>query len=499
MLEAPGVEPVGVVPWPLLWRDRVRRRLERSDRYPWIVLAVALFGLFTVGFTITILAVSVPGIADDLGAAEATLTWVVTGPILAFAIFGPAAGKLADLRGSRQVYLFGLAGSLLFAALTALAWSAASLIAFRVLGATLGAAAGPASMAMLNRLFPREARAQAMGYWSLVMAGGPVLGVVAGGPIVEAFGWRWIFIGQVPFVLAGLLIAYAVLPDTERGERQPFDVIGSLTLGLTTAIGLFALNRGPLLGWTHPVVLGGFAVVPVGLALFVRRQRRFSHPLIPLEYLRRRNFTFPILTQMLTNFAYMGGFILTPLLLQDVLDYGETRTGLLSIARPLLFAITGPLAGYLAVKAGERTMAVFGSVCVVMSMIGLAQVSPGSSDLLIMGALGLSGIGLGASSPSMAASIANAVDERDLGIAGAAQQMMTQVSVVAGIQILQTVQTTREEVVGATQAYHEAYLVGGAVAALAIVTSAFVRSTERSPAPAAADAEVAELAPTAGR
>jgi MFS family permease len=181
---------------------------------------------------------------------------------------------------------------------------------------------------------------------------------------------------------------------------------------------------------------------------------------------------------MFTNFAYMGGFIMTPLLLQDVLGYGETRTGLLSISRPLLFAIAGPIAGYVAVRVGERNAGAFGALCVAASMIGMAQVSPNTSDLLIVGALGLSGIGLGASSPAMAASIANAVDERDLGIAGAAQQMMTQVAVVAGIQILQTVQAARVDDVGSVAAYSGAYLVGAAVAAIGVITALFVRSTK---------------------
>jgi EmrB/QacA subfamily drug resistance transporter len=459
-------------------RERVRRRVAQSERYPWIVLATALFGLFTVGFTITILAVSIPQMAGDLGAAEATLTWVITGPMLAFAIVGPAAGKLADTFGHRRVYLLGLAGAGLFAALTALAWDASSLIAFRVIGATLGAACGPASMAMINKLFSPESRSQAMGYWSLVMAGGPVLGVVAGGPIVEAFGWRWIFVGQVPFVIAGLLVAFALLPASERQAREPFDILGAVLLGGTTAFGMLALNRGPLLGWDHPVVVAGFAWAPVGIALFVWRQRRFAYPLIPLAYVRRRNFTLPIATQMTMNFAYMGGFIMTPLLLQEVLGYGETRTGLLSISRPLLFAIAGPIAGYLAVRVGERNAGVFGAICVVGSMLAMAQIAPGSSDLFIMAALGLSGIGVGAASPAMAASIANAVDERDLGVAGAAQQMMNQVAVVAGIQILQTVQTSRVDQVGAVASYSEAYLVGAAVAAIGVVTVLFVRSTK---------------------
>ena len=480
-IEAPGVSSISVVPWPLMIQARVRRRVAESPRYPWIVLATALFGLFTVGFTITILAVSVPRMANDLGSQEATLTWVITGPMLAFAIFGPAAGKLADTYGHRRVYLLGLLGAGLFAALTAVAWNAASLIAFRVIGATLGAACGPASMAMINKLFPPEGRAQAMGYWSLVMAGGPVLGVVAGGPIVEAFGWRWIFVGQVPFVLAGLLIAFALLPASDRMPRQPFDVLGAVLLGGTTAFAMLALNRGPLLGWEHPVVIAGFVWAPIGIALFIWRQARFAYPLIPLTYVRRRNFALPIATQMFTNFAYMGGFIMTPLLLQDVLGYGETRTGLLSISRPLLFAIAGPIAGYVAVRVGERNAGVFGAACVAASMVGMSLVSESSTDLLIVGALGLSGIGLGASSPAMAASIANAVDERDLGIAGAAQQMMSQVAVVTGIQILQTIQTARVDDVGTVSSYSQAYLVGAAVAALGVVTAFFVRSTKDLP------------------
>src|SRR3712207_5014771 len=89
-IEAPGADEVGVVPWPLLLRDRLVSRVEASDRYPWIVLATVLAGMFTVGFTITILAVSIPPIAEDLDSTSATLTWVITGPLLALGVVGPA-------------------------------------------------------------------------------------------------------------------------------------------------------------------------------------------------------------------------------------------------------------------------------------------------------------------------------------------------------------------------------------------------------------------------
>ena len=335
---------------------------------------------------------------------------------------------------------------------------------------------------MINKLFPRERRAQALGYWSLVAAGGPVIGVVIGGPIVEAYGWRWIFIGQVPMALIALVVGFFVLPETDRHERTPFDVAGSVLLGA---------GRRRCAGRAQP-----------GAGAWAGRARswwpcscshrccwcgscwssgRIEHPLIPLPYFRRRNFAFPIVNQFFTNFAYMGGFIVTPFLLENVLGYGPAHTGLLSIARPLAFSIAGPIAGYLTVKVGERTNAVVGALFIVASMVALSTVGVGTSDLVIMGALALSGVGMGTASPALAAAIANSVDEKDLGVVSAAQQMVAQVGVVAGIQILLTVQQAREPVVGAAASYHATYLVGAGVAMVGAVCALFVRSTPKLP------------------
>ncbi|HEY5154965.1 MAG TPA: MFS transporter, partial [Acidimicrobiales bacterium] len=387
--------------------------------------------------------------------------------------------KLGDVFGSRRIYLLSLGGVAAFAGLTALAWSGWSLILFRVLGAGVGAATGPASLAMINKLFPREQRAQALGYWSLVAAGGPVIGVVIGGPIVEAYGWRWIFIGQVPMALIALVVGFFVLPETDRQERTPFDVAGSVLLGAGVGAALIGLNRGPAMGWSSPFVLAMFVLSPVLLVWFVLVERATEHPLIPLPYFRRRNFAFPIVNQFFTNFAYMGGFIVTPFLLQNVLGYGPAHSGLVSIARPLAFSIAGPIAGYYTVRVGERTNAVLGAVVLVASMLVLATVGVGSTDLFIMAGLALSGIGMGTASPAIAAAIANSVDEADLGVVSAAQQMVSQVGVVAGIQILLTVQAAREPVVGAAASYHAAYLVGAGAAAIGVVLAAFVRNTPR--------------------
>ncbi|HYV59326.1 MAG TPA: MFS transporter, partial [Acidimicrobiia bacterium] len=306
VVEYPGGEEVPAVAWPMLLRDRFGRRVRRSDRYRWWVLWTTLAGLFATGFTITILAVSLGDVSRDLGASETALTWTVTGPFLALALSMPLFGKIGDVRGHRRVYLAGLAGFTVATFLTAFAWDGASLIAIRAVGAIPGAATGPASMALIMRAFPEEDRVKAMGWWSLVGAGAPVLGLVAGGPLVDAIGWRAMFLVQAPIALVALLVAIPVLHETPQMERQSIDYAGAVALATATVSALLGLSVGSLVGWTNPFVLGLFALAPIAMAGFVANERRAEHPLLPLRFFRERNFTASLAAQFTSNFGYMG-------------------------------------------------------------------------------------------------------------------------------------------------------------------------------------------------
>ncbi len=475
VVEYPGGEEVPVVAWPMLLRDRLGRRLRESDRYRWWVLWTALAGLFATGFTITILAVSLGDVARDLGASEAALTWTVTGPFLALALSMPLFGKIGDVRGHRRVYIIGLAGFTVATFLTAFAWDGPSLITIRTLGAIPGAATGPASMALIMRAFPEEDRVKAMGWWSLVGAGAPVLGLVAGGPLVDAIGWRAIFLVQAPLALLALLVAFPILHETPRLEREPIDYAGACTLAAAVVTALLGLSLGNQLGWTHPVVLGLFAAAPVAVGAFVMVERRAAHPLLPLQFFTRRNFTASLVAQFMSNFGYMGGFIITPLLMERIFGFTVAATSLAMICRPLSFSVSSPIAGYVAVRVGERRASVLGCALVVVSMGFFAVGATTESLALVFAALILSGLGLGTSQPSLISSAANAVEVESLGVANAAQVMVTQIGVVAGIQVLSTIQN------GATTTgpFTVAYLAGGIVAVLGVVGATFVRSADR--------------------
>lgn len=442
----------------------------------WWILGTVLFGLFSVNVTVTILAVSIHRIAGELHTAEATMTWVVTGPLLAFGVVGPLVGKLGDRLGHRRIYLLGLAGAAVMAAASALAWSAGALIAFRTLGAIEGAATGPASFAVISRTFSGHERVRALGYWSMVAAGAPVVGVVVGGPLVEAFGWRAIFVGQVPFILLAFVLAWRVFPESPRNDAGRFDVAGAALLALGVTPVLFALNEAPRLGWADPLVLAALATGPLALVAFVRVERRAPAPLLPLRYLGRPGFSAAIATQAMLNGAYMGSFILTPLLLQNVLDFSETKTGLVSIARPFAFALAGPMAGAFVLRVGARRAAALGSMAVAAALVLMATLGEGSTVPMIMASLALAGVGMGLAMPPLAASVTVSVDHADLGIAGAAQQMMIQVGVVVGITVMQAVQQSRLDAVGQEASYHWGYAAGVLLALASVATATRIAS-----------------------
>lgn len=466
-----------VAPWPILLRRRLAQKVGISHR--WAVLWVVLGGLFTTGFTITLLVVSLEGIAEQLGTDSHVLTWAITGPMLAFGVVGPAFGKAGDLWGHKRIFVGGLFFAAVFALASALAWNAATLILFRTLSATAGSACGPSAMAYINRMFEPAERVKPLSYWSFVTAGSPVIGVVVGAPLVDSIGWRAIFFIQAPLCLVGFVVALWLLPQTDRIDGVKFDVMGSVTLGVGASSLLAAISQGRTWGWGSALTLGCLAVSALAIVAFVWVEQRAEAPLVVLQWFRTRNVAFPVLSQLLTNFAYMGGFFLIPQVLGRPRGIGlaTATVGQLVIARPLAFSVIAPLAAMVTLRVGERAAGVAGALGLVVSMTMWATVGVDAGYPFIIVATAMSGIGLGIASPALTSLMANAVDEGDLGVAGAMQQLMTQLGAVLGSAVLATVSVTADH--DHFGPFHTAFIVGAVVAGLGAVASGFVRSTPR--------------------
>ncbi len=265
------------------------------------------------------------------------------------------------------------------------------------------------------------------------------------------------------------------------------DWVGSWSLAGTVTAAMLVLSIGPILGWTSAaVILSGLAAV-LFAGLFVWRELTFASPLIPTKYWKRRNFVFPMGMRGFSNFAYFGGFFLFPLLMEQVYGYSVSEVGFISVARPLCFAVSAPIAGYMTVRTGERFATIAGASSVLVSMVLFATLGASPGLGIIFVALALSGLGMGIALPATSATMANEVAESEYGVMSAAQLMATQVGEVAGIQVVLTLQESLARGAGLENvhaspallySFEVAFWVAALMAGAGLVCACFMRTVK---------------------
>ena len=266
------------------------------------------------------------------------------------------------------------------------------------------------------------------------------------------------------------------------------DWVGSWAISLSVTALMLGLSIGPLVGWTSPWSFFALFVTVSLLWVFIYRIRHTENPLIPPHYFRRRNFVMPMVLRACANFSYFGAFFLFPLLMEQGYGYSIPQVGGLSIARPITFALCSPIAGYVAIRIGERISAFAGAAFLASSLALFAVLTPSTGAWVIACALALSGLGMGVAMPSSSSVMANEVSRSEFGVMSAAQMLAMQVGEVAGIQVLETVQQALVRRRGLEHArpgpallatFHLPFMIGAAVGLLALASAAFLSDVKR--------------------
>ncbi len=438
-------------------------------------LLVLLASVFTVVVSTTVLVVSLPTIAADLGSTVSIVSWTITAPMLSFGVLGPALGKAGDLWGHRRVFVGGLLLSGAFSFASAFSWGPISLIIFRTLAAGFGAASSPSAMAYINRMFDADERVRPLSYWSFTTASSPVIGVILGVPLMEAVGWRAIFLIQGPLCILAAAISWKSLFETERKSDSRFDLQGSVCLGTGSILLLVVINRGSSWGWFSPVIAALLIVAIGSLALFVRVERSSSNPLMPMSWMKTRNIVAPILTLAMLNYAYMGSFMLIPQMLEGGLGFTTQAVGWLVITRPVAFSLVAPMGSRLVARFGTRGSGMLGGQTMVAAMLMLAAVRQSDDLGLIITGLALTGIGLAIAGPALVSVMSSAVPESDMGVASALMQLASQLGSVMGGALMIAIHESALGL-GKMESYGVAISSGAVVAVAAIGVAGLVRN-----------------------
>jgi MFS family permease len=441
-----------------------------------LVLWTCFAGLFSTTFTITIFAVAVDSVAHDLGSSPETVAWAITGPFLAWAVATPVFGRVGDLYGHRRLFLLGLSGATFFGLLATVAWSAGTLIAFRTLAQLAGSAMIPASIALLYRVNPPHRRLHAVAWAFTAMSAAAASGLVIGGLALDEVGWRPLLAAQAVLSACVLIPALAVLPADRVNPRARIDVRGTALLCVGAFLLVFTVNRAPLWGLADPVILASLAALPIIFAVFVVVERRAPEPLVPIPVLMKRNVAVPLGAVFFSQFAYMGGFVITPLFLQRVLGYSAAGAALVTLTRTLSLTVASPGAGRLAWRFGERSMGIVAAVGITMGSIALLVAIPSGSVALIIIGLSLIGAGSAAQAPASLGLMTDATGDGHVGLVSSIDQMLGSIGGVIGMGALTAVIGTGS----GTDPFTTAYAIAAIAACAAVVSALLVGPTKRS-------------------
>ncbi|HEX8518631.1 MAG TPA: DHA2 family efflux MFS transporter permease subunit, partial [Pseudonocardia sp.] len=294
-------------------------------------LVLALGGLLVVVDT-TVTVVAVPAIVADLDSTLPVVQWVTSGYLLGVVAVIPIAGWAANRFGARRVYLAALVIFTLFSALCALAWSAGSLIAFRVLQGLGGGLLNPVGQAIGLRAVPRSQRGRMMSLLGLPVLIGPPLGPPLSGWLVDVASWRWIFLVNVPVGVVAVVLCTLVIPRFDASASGgPVDRLGLALLSggaVSLVLGCTVLGDA---GEATASALAGLLAGAVLLAAFVRRALRIERPLIELRLLRHRPLGAGVAVLGCFGAAYFGAMSVLPIFVQAVRGDPAILAGLVGL------------------------------------------------------------------------------------------------------------------------------------------------------------------------
>jgi EmrB/QacA subfamily drug resistance transporter len=384
------------------------------DPLVWKITAVAVLGSFLAQLDATIVNVSLSSLAVDLHSSLTSIQWVTSGYLLALALMLPLNGWLVERIGAKSLYLWCFSVFTLSSALCGLAWSANSLIAFRILQGMSGGLMAPMTQMMMARAAGKH-MARLMGYAAVPILMGPILGPVIAGAILQHASWRWLFLVNLPVGVLAIVLAVLFLPnDREETRSRELDLPGFALLSPGLVLFLYGSDHlGKRTGLTT------FLISIVLLAAFFRMAiRKGDKALIDLRLFKSKTFSASAVTQFMSNGISFAGQMLIPIYLIRACDQSPSATGWLLAPLGVGMICSYPWMGALTQRFDIRKVSAGGAFLAFAGTLPfLYLASHGLVFAVLAGALFLRGVGLSAVGiPSITAAYAS-VRKRDLPMA----------------------------------------------------------------------------------
>ncbi len=418
---------------------------KKGSSLRWWILLTVIVGTFLGRLDQTIVNLALPKIIGDFGITVSAAGWIATAYILANAVFVPIWGKLGDTIGRKKVYIIGFSIFILGSVLAGLAWNLSSMIIFRIIQAIAGSADYPTAMAILAVTFKEgKERAQALGIWSSSFASAIVFGPLLGGPLIDTFGWRSVFLINLPIGILGIFMALRFINESRSEIKTKFfDWWGALTLGGMLSALVLVLDKGSDWGWLSAVSMACYFLIVVLLGLFIKIEQKVPEPIVDLKFFKIPAFVNALLNNFVVFMGMMGGVFLLPVFAQTFLGYSATESGYLFMPMAVAMMLAAPLGGMLTGKVQSRYIIFASTLVAAVGIFLFTGLEPKSTAFDIIIPLSVMAFGLGFGMAQRTNIIASVVPQSEIGIASSILALVRNISGAFGISIFATILNNR--------------------------------------------------------
>lgn len=399
--------------------------MTKNQRVVLLVSILASFVSMLDGFVVN---VALPAISRELGGGLITQQWVVNAYLITLGALMLLAGSLADVFGRRRIIMIGLFGFGLASLLCAIAPSALFLIISRGLQGIAGALLVPSSLALIISNFKGEDQGKAIGTWTAWTSIAAVAGPIVGGLIVDLASWRLILgINVIP--IAYTLWLSRKLEIKERLENKKVDIMGAL-LGIVGLGGVvFAFIEQERFGWASPVIYTPLVVGIIASLIFLAYEKRATHPMLPLELFRERNFS---AGNAATLFVYAGlalsTFVVT-IYLQQGAHFSALEAGMAFLPVTFIMFFLSPRIGKLSGRYGSRFFMAIGPMVMAAGFLWMLQaIPPVNYWLEILPGVVIFGLGLSMTVTPLTSTVLGSIPDTHAGIASAVNNAISRVA-----------------------------------------------------------------------
>jgi EmrB/QacA subfamily drug resistance transporter len=401
----------------------------------WWALGVLCLSLVVIGMDNTILNVTLPTLARDLGATGSELQWMVDAYILVFAGLLLTMGALGDRFGRKLALNAGLLIFVAGSVASAFAGSANVLIASRAAMGIGGALIMPSTLSIITNVFPPKERGRAIGVWAGVAGLGIVLGPVIGGWLLENFWWGSVFLVNVPVVAVAILAGWRLVPESRDPRATPLDPVGA-GLSIAALVSLvYGIIEAPAHGWTDPLILGFFGIAAVLSVAFIWWERRVEHPMLRMEFFRNPRFSAASGAITMVFFALFGSVFLLTQHLQFVLGYTPLQAGFRILPVAALI-VAAPLSARLVESIGTKVVVFVGLLTVATGLWLLSTVEITTGYGLVAASLAVLGTGMGFTMAPATESIMGSLPLAKAGVGSAMNDTTRMVGGALGVAVL---------------------------------------------------------------